>query len=605
MAALLERERELGEIEAALGEVGAGKGCAIGIEASAGLGKTRLLQEAREVAASAGLNVLSARATELEREFPFALVRQLFEPQLAALSAGERDELFEGATAAKGALGLDPNGESGYDAFAVLHGLYWVTAALAERRPLLLAVDDAHTADAASLDFLGFLLPRLEELPVLLVIANRPDEPDPTEGLRRVLTDPAMHHLAPRPLSAEATSMLLGEGLGRQPDQAFAAACHEVSGGNPFLLSELVQTLAERKIEPVADQADLVGELAPDRVAQTVLPRIERLAPEAAAVARALTILGEGADVRLVAELASLASATARVVADELRAAAILDSGASLRFIHPLVRNAVYADIPAGERARCHALAATLLRQDGAPLAQVATQLLASEPEGDRETVATLIDAGEGALVTGAPRSAIAYLRRAIDEPPPEDLRAAVLEPLITACFRAVDHQAWAEAEPHVLAELEREPSLRSRWATPLTWVMAMSGRFEEAASMLVQAVEVTIAEDDVESAFQLEAQLNTLGQMVPSGVPEVDLSRYLDKIDPDSPGGRLAAVIEARAAAVSGGARDAAAAAKRALANDAVIFAEEPELASSFIAVSILVIADELDFAAHAAERS
>ena len=171
MSALLERERELAELDARVAEAQAGNGCFVLIEAQAGLGKTRLLEAVRESGVHAGMSVLDARATELERDFPFAIVRQLFESHLAAMAAPERDALLEGtAAAARGALGLpedDPDTER--DAFTVLHGLYWLTAALAEQRPLLLAVDDAHWSDAASLQYLGFLLPRLEEIPVLLV----------------------------------------------------------------------------------------------------------------------------------------------------------------------------------------------------------------------------------------------------------------------------------------------------------------------------------------------------------------------------------------------------------------------------------------------------
>src|SRR5215213_8612769 len=137
MSDLLERERELVELEAA-----------------AGLGKTRLLQVARERGGAAGMRVLHARATELERDFPFALARQLFEPALAGLDESSREALFEGAAgAARSALGMAEDGAAveTADAFSVLHGLYWLTAALAEQQPLLLAVDDVHWSDAASL----------------------------------------------------------------------------------------------------------------------------------------------------------------------------------------------------------------------------------------------------------------------------------------------------------------------------------------------------------------------------------------------------------------------------------------------------------------------
>ena len=107
MSELLERERELAELDALAREACAGAGRLVVIEAAAGLGKTRLLQAARESGRTAGMRVLAARATELERDFPFALARQLFEPALAALDEPAREALLGGAVGpARGALGI-------------------------------------------------------------------------------------------------------------------------------------------------------------------------------------------------------------------------------------------------------------------------------------------------------------------------------------------------------------------------------------------------------------------------------------------------------------------------------------------------------------------
>jgi DNA-binding CsgD family transcriptional regulator len=601
---LFERERELAELGACLSDAEASRGGAVSIEAGAGLGKTRLLQEVRREGAQKGFHVLSARATELERDFPFALVRQLFESELMASSSDERIHLLDGADAARGALGLHPGEQPTHDSFAVLHGLYWVTVGLAERKPLLLAVDDAHHADAASLAYLGFLLPRLEELSALLVVASRPDERDSLDGLDQVLADPSMRRVSLAPLSRAATLELLERALGCAPQPAFGSTCYEVSGGNPFFLSELALAIAERGIEPVDHEVEAVEVLAPGRVSRMVLRRLKRVSPDARRIAESLAVLGDGSDLHVVADLAETELGEAQRAADDLRRNAVFAPGESPRFTHPLVRNAVYASLPVGERAQAHAQAASLLRRRHAPLERVATQLLASEARGDRELVETLIEAGERSLGAGAPRSTIAYLSRAMREPPPENLRAAVLEPLMIAISRAADHAAWAAVETEIKAQLEREPVLRSRWAAKLTLALATTGRFEEAASLLVEAVELAIAEGDVEQAFRLEAQLNTLAHVVPS-VPAVDLSQYTDQVEPDSPAGRLAAAIEARSAVVELDAEAATAAAKRALGNEGVIFAEEPELVAAFLAAMTLVTVDDVDGMQHAAVRA
>jgi DNA-binding CsgD family transcriptional regulator/tetratricopeptide (TPR) repeat protein len=604
VTALLEREKETEQFRVALAEVNSGSGGAISISAGAGMGKTRLLREFRRSASETGLNVLSARATELEQDFPFAMVRQLFEPQLANLTPEERLEILEGASAVHGALGLDASSGDTDDPFAVLHGLYWVTAALAERGPLLLAIDDAHWADSSSLDYLGFLLPRLEELPVLLVVTVRPDEPDSPLSLTRILTDPIVRHLTLAPLSREAAGALLAQMWERKPEATFTATCHEVSGGNPFLLSELAHTLLAQGIEPTADRAELVREQAPGRVARTVLARIARLPSEAMVAARSLAVLGDGSDLSLLAAMDGIDPEVTQGAADELRASAIFDGGSPLRFVHPLVRNAIYSDMSVGERSRAHARAAVLLRERRVSPERIATQLLATEAQGERTTAETLLEAGEQALGAGAPRSAIAYLYRALREPPPPELRAAVLDPLLTASYRAADQAAFAAVEDDVLAEWTLDPSVRSRWAIQLTMLMALGGRFEEAAALLREAIQVAVAEDDLERAYQMQAQLSTLAAIAPS-VPEVTIDARPGRIEPGTPTARLAAAMEVRSAVANGTGQEIADAAKRALEDDGVIFAEEPELAAAAIAVMSLVTVDEVDAARYAAERA
>ncbi len=600
---LLERERELSAIDVALAAAASGEGGALALEGKAGLGKTRLLAEARRRAAETGVTVLSARATELERDFPFAVMRQLLDPHLSQLSAVDRESIFEGAGAARGALGAGKGKERSPDSFSVLHALYWVVAGMSERTPLLLAIDDAHLADPGSLDWLAFMLPRLDELPVLVVLASRTDEAD-NPKLAQILADTSVHHLLPAALSNAATTALIERALTQQLDPPFAAACHEVTGGNPFLVTQLGRELVEQGIQPRAEQVEAARVLAPQRVAQTVLARISRLSPEAETLARAVAVLGDGVEQALADDLAGIGSEGGQRAADSLRRAAILDPGEALRFIHPLVRNAVYSDLAAGERGRKHAAAAELLRSRGAPPEKVASQLLASEVRGDRAAAETLLESGRRSLADGAPRSAVSYLMRALREPPPADLRREVLRGLLAAGIRTADHEALAAVEPEICLELERDPASARDLAAPLTMGMVLRGHFQEAATMLEAAVRTAVDEGDVGTAFQLEAQMRTLAVIIP-GLREIDLLHYTNLVDPDSPAGRLAAAIEARAAVVDGNAQDAAEAAKRALGNDCSIFEEEPEIASATTVVLILQAADEVDAAGWAAERA
>src|SRR5215208_2864445 len=182
---LLERSEELARIESALAEACSGRGAFVVIEGPAGIGKTALLAAARTAAADSGMRVLRSRGTELERDFAFGVVRQLFEPTLAEASELDRADLLQGAAGvAAGLLGLrgaPPTNSAPSSAvdpsFAILHGLYWLCANLAAVGPLCVVVDDAHWADAASLRYLAFLLTRLDELDASLVVATRPHEP--------------------------------------------------------------------------------------------------------------------------------------------------------------------------------------------------------------------------------------------------------------------------------------------------------------------------------------------------------------------------------------------------------------------------------------------
>ena len=140
------------------------------------------------------MQVLGARGSELERSFSYGVVRQLFEPLVASLSADERAELLEGAAALAAPLfdpaqvAVEPAGDS---SLATLHGLYWLTANLAARRPLLLALDDLHWCDLPSLRWLAYLLPRMEGLGLLVVVGLRPAEPGEDPGLiGQIVSDP-------------------------------------------------------------------------------------------------------------------------------------------------------------------------------------------------------------------------------------------------------------------------------------------------------------------------------------------------------------------------------------------------------------------------------
>ena len=169
--------------------------------------------------------------------------------------------------------------------------------------------------------------------------------------------------------------------LGSDAQPAFCSTCHEVSGGNPFLLGELTAALEHDGVAGRASDAPLVRELALEGVARATLLRLARLPPAAARLARAVAVLGDGADGRHIAALSGLGRHELDEAADALGRAGILEARLPLRFVHPLVRNAIYSDVPAAERDRAHRAAADLLAAEGVAPERVALHLLATEPQ--------------------------------------------------------------------------------------------------------------------------------------------------------------------------------------------------------------------------------
>ncbi len=178
---LLEREAQVAALQALADAAQEGGGRFVVIEGSAGMGKTRLLAEARAIAGSAGMRVLAARGGELEGEFAYGIVRQLFEPLLTPGSQDLSEELLSGPAALTEPLfgAAQPAGSQDTipeSSFAMVHGLYWLAANVAFQQPTLLAIDDLHWADSPSLRWLLYLTRRLEGVPLLVAAGTRPPE---------------------------------------------------------------------------------------------------------------------------------------------------------------------------------------------------------------------------------------------------------------------------------------------------------------------------------------------------------------------------------------------------------------------------------------------
>jgi DNA-binding CsgD family transcriptional regulator len=386
----------------------------------------------------------------------------------------------------------------------VLHGLYWVAANLAERAPLLLVVDDAHSADRSSLLFLAYLARRLEDLPIAVVLAVRTGERAPGAELRQIASQSRVLTLPP--LSQAAVGKLAAERLGRAVDPAFASACEEVTGGNPYLVRELVRALSDAAVEPTDEAAARVRTLAPPTVARAVLTRLAGLSESAEGLARAVALLGRDAGLRHAAHLADLDDAEAAAAADALVAASILSPGRPLEFVHPLVRSAIYAELAPAARAQDHRRAAALLADDGAEPERVAAHLLAVDPAGDRWVVEHLLEAADKALAGGAPEAAVRYLVRASAEPPAQQDRSRVFLALGGAQASLGAPEATATLRASV--ETARDPHVRATAARTLARDLHMRGEVLDAALVLEEALDVYDAEQSDQLRRGLEGDL-------------------------------------------------------------------------------------------------
>jgi DNA-binding NarL/FixJ family response regulator len=504
---LLERETELSAMGEALALAADGAGRPVLIQGPPGIGKTRLAQAAVEQAAMAGFRICSARGTELERGFPFGLVRQLFEPVLTQ-SDPERTEVLLGGAAAPAIAVFEPPDSSVAalpdPEYGHLHGLYWLAANLAEESPLVLAIDDAHWADQASIRFLSFLAPRLDGLPLLLLLSSRSRERGTGPGLRSELTEhPDLLLVRPPPLSESAVASLVGANLGDQVPGTLAAACYRASGGNPFLVRELVHELREHRDVPALNASD-VGAMGPDRVARSVYTRVRRLGPDAERVAEAVAVLGDRAEPRHAAQLADLDGDRVEDLADALAEAHVLQPVRPLRFAHPIVHAAVYQRLADGERGRAHAFAARLLYEEG-EIDAAALHLIGAPIQGEDWALSCLRRAASTTLARGEPVTAREFFERALREQPRADERAQILFELARAAGQAGEADAIELLyETVALADTQR---LRTLASSELAMALHFLGRGDEAIDLAVEAL-AEIPADEPELGAPLQALL-------------------------------------------------------------------------------------------------
>jgi DNA-binding CsgD family transcriptional regulator/tetratricopeptide (TPR) repeat protein len=356
---LVGREGELALLMDVVERAAAGAGSAVLVTGEAGVGKSRLVAELGRRAEQAGSRVLVGECVEIGgAELSYApvvgalrgMIRDRSEPELVKLIGAARPELARLLPE----LGEPAHVTNATGGQARLFELLWgVFSRLELEQPVLLVLEDMHWADPASLDLLSFLVRNLRSQRLAMVVTLRSDELPPEHPLRPLVAELERSGRARRldlePLSREKVTEQVAEILGAAPSTALIQRLFERAQGNPFFTEELLAVGVE-------------GEL-PASLRDALLVRVRRLSPTARDVVGIAAVAGRIVDHRLLAAVARLPD---RELVDALRHAVahhvLVSDGLRYTFRHALLREAVYADLIAGERAPVHAALARALR---------------------------------------------------------------------------------------------------------------------------------------------------------------------------------------------------------------------------------------------------
>ena len=522
---LVDRDREREQIVGALIGSEHGRGRFVVLYGTAGVGRSSLLHASALDAEARGIDVLEACGDELERGYGFGIVRQLLEARLASLAGDRRRSLLTAAGPhADSALGLGSSraGVSGAS-FDQIEALSRLITHLAAEKPLLIAVDDLQWSDRPSLDLLCFLGHRATRLPVTIVAAWRRGEPGVSAGrLQALAGKPDTLFLSPAPLSLEGVRSVLELETGSTPDGEAVAVIHAQTGGQPFLVTELVRGLVLRDLPAKTGCREAIEAVTPEAVRRNVVARLGRHSQHVRRFAHAVAVLGD-ASLAQAAALATIDQSKARAAADALVRAGILRDHSTLVYAQPLLRAAVHDTLTSLESGELHQRAAALLYDAGqgsdpTDLELIAEHLLHSDPAGDQRFAEALRTVASRAAAAGAFDDAQRMLQRALGEIDNAADRGDVLTRLSELELRA-GHPTAAAAHATEALTLASTPT--ERMVATLACSQAVAATMNcAAAAELVEAEAEHLGEIDADLEFTLRAAgavLRVCAQAAPS----------------------------------------------------------------------------------------
>ena len=388
------RDTERGVIGDLLDAARSSRSGALVLRGEPGVGKSALLLDARERARD--MHVLSARGVESESELPFAALHQLLLPAINEI--GELPAPQE--TALRGALGLNESGSD--NRFLIFAACLSLLSELAERKPVLCTVDDAHWLDAASADALRFVGRRLDAEGIVLLFAAR-------EGEVRVF-EADLPSLMLGGLDLDAADVLLFRSAGIEAPRTVRERIVEQTGGNALALLEVPAALSPDQLagrEPLPEPLPMTRQ-----VEDIFLGRVRGL-PEATQRILLVAAADDSENAALVARAGELLGVDARALDEGEHAALVSVQGTHLEFRHPLVRSAIYESATSSERRAAHGALAEALVDDHEQADRRAWHLAASALEHDESVVTALDKAAGRAQERGGHMAAARALERA------------------------------------------------------------------------------------------------------------------------------------------------------------------------------------------------
>ncbi|MFF4606456.1 AAA family ATPase [Streptomyces sp. NPDC001339] len=462
----------------------AGAGRTVLVRGATGTGRTSVLEAAAEDAAAAGMRVLRARCSPGDSALAFSAVLQLLglSTEFAGLSPG----VDERSTSAK---------------------LWRLLRSYADEGPLLLAVDDVHLADRSSRQWLAEAARRLDRLPVVLAVTERSqyDVDPPLPGIAHALPPALVRTCTLAPLGTGSAAELVRSAFSDAPE-AWADDCVRAGAGSPLLLLALLEDLGGG-VPAAGTVPECCAELYPGAYPAAVAWWLDSTGPLTGEVARVLAALDEGwaepapAGHPVPYPAPSATAALAGLLAgptgaDPARISGWLTAMTRLgvlrtapdgrpRYAHALLRDAVLADVPVTRRQAVHRDAAEEMLRRGARVETVARQLMRAGPVGEPWALTVLVDSAALAARDGRPPGdAVAFLRRALEEPMPDADRQRLLTRLGSLEHAARDASAGLSRFAEAL-RLEGTPQGRVHAAVALGTALAGRGKVRAAVDQL------------------------------------------------------------------------------------------------------------------------